>query len=144
MIGIVQIGIQQMADRYTYFPLIGIYLAVAWAGPLLVAAGLLRTRVLPVAATAILVLLATTTFSQVSYWHDSVTLLRHSMDCTPESSHAHELLGDALMADGDVTGGIDEFQKAISDVPHPTAHFARESGSGVRDAGPDGGRGQRV
>jgi len=112
-IGIVQIGIQQMADRYTYFPLIGIYLAVAWAGPLLVPAGLLRTRVLPVAATAILVLLAATTFSQVSYWHDSVTLLRHSMDCTPESSHAHELLGDALMADGDITGGIDEFQKAI-------------------------------
>ncbi len=112
-IGIVQIGIQQMADRYTYFPLIGIYLAVAWTGPLLVPAGLLRTRVLPVAATAILVLLAATTFSQVSYWHDSVTLLRHSMDCTPESSHAHELLGDALLADGDVTGGIDEFQKAI-------------------------------
>ena len=72
-IGIVQIGIQQMADRYTYFPLIGIYLAVAWTGPLLVPAGLLRTRVLPVAATAILVLLAATTFSQVSYWHDSVT-----------------------------------------------------------------------
>jgi Flp pilus assembly protein TadD len=68
---------------------------------------------LPIAATAILVLLAATTFSQVSYWHDSVTLLRHSMDCTPESSHAHELLGDALMADGDVAGGIDEFQNAI-------------------------------
>jgi protein O-mannosyl-transferase len=112
-IGIVQIGIQQMADRYTYFPLIGIYLALAWTGPLLVPAGLLRTRVLPIAATAILVLLAATTFSQVSYWHDSVSLLRHSMDCTPESSHAHELLGDALMAEGDVTGGIDEIQRAI-------------------------------
>jgi protein O-mannosyl-transferase len=112
-IGLVQIGIQQMADRYTYFPLIGIYLAVVWIGPELVPAGMLRTRVLPVAVAASLLLLAATTFSQISYWHDSVTLLRHSMDCTPESSHAHELLGDALIGDGDVSGGVEELEKAI-------------------------------
>jgi protein O-mannosyl-transferase len=122
-IGIVQIGIQQLADRYTYFPLIGIYLAVAWSAPLLMPAGPLRDRVLPITALASLLLFAATTFSQISYWHDSVTLLRHAMDCTPESSHGHELLGNALIADGDVSGGVDELQRAIRmAVPYAPLH----------------------
>lgn len=123
-IGLVQIGIQQMADRYTYFPLIGIFIAFAWIVPELMPAGVLRTRVLPLAAFASLLLLAATTFSQVSYWHDGVTLLQHSMACTPASSHAHELLGGALIAEGRVSEAVEELQTAIKmAAPYAPLHY---------------------
>ena len=128
-IGLVQIGIQQMADRYTYFPLIGIFIAFAWLVSNLVPAGVLRDRVLPATALAGLLLLAATTFSQVSYWHDSVTLLQHSMDCTPESSHAHELLGEAMLAEGMVGEGIGELQAAIKmAAPYAPLHYELAGG----------------
>jgi tetratricopeptide (TPR) repeat protein len=128
-IGLVQIGIQQMADRYTYFPLIGIFIAFTWLVSALVPQGLLRTRVLPATAVASLLLLAATTYGQISYWHDSVTLLRHSIDCTTDSSHAHELLGDALIADGLVSEGVDELQTAIKLAsPYAPLHYELAGG----------------
>jgi protein O-mannosyl-transferase len=117
MIGLVQIGSQQMADRYTYFPLVGLFLAGTWLIPALVPEGALRTRLLPAATVAGLVLLAATTFSQITYWHDSVTLMRHSMECTPDNSVAHEFLGSAYISEGAYQEGIDELQKAIQMVP---------------------------
>jgi protein O-mannosyl-transferase len=116
-IGLVQIGSQQMADRYTYFPLIGVFLAVTWLVPELVPAGVLRAKVLPAAALASVVLLAATTFSQISYWHDSVTLLRHSMECTPDNSVAHEFLGSAYISEGALSEGVEELEKAIRLAP---------------------------
>jgi tetratricopeptide (TPR) repeat protein len=128
-IGLVQIGIQQMADRYTYFPLIGIFIAFTWLVFALVPEGRLRTRVLPATAVASLLLLAATTYSQISYWHDSVTLLRHSIDCTKDSSHAHELLGGALIADGMVSEGVDELQSAMKlAAPYAPLHYELAGG----------------
>jgi protein O-mannosyl-transferase len=128
-IGLVQIGVQQMADRYTYFPLIGVFIAFAWLIPQLVPDGVLRTRVFPLTAVASLALLAATAFSQVSYWHDSVTLLQHSISCTPDSSHAHELLGGALIAEGQVSDGVDELQIAIKTAaPYAPLHYELAGG----------------
>lgn len=117
MIGLVQIGSQQMADRYTYFPLIGIFLAATWLVPELVPAGVLRTRVLPIAALAGLLLLAGTTYGQIAYWHDSLTLLRHAMACTPDSATIHEFLGGAEVSEGDANEAVKELQKAIQLAP---------------------------
>ena len=117
VIGLVQIGTQQMADRYTYFPLIGIFLAVTWLVPEFVPPGLLRTRLLPAAVFSCLLMLAATTFSQITYWQDSVTLLRHSMECTPDNSVAHEFLGNAYLAEGSLSEGADELAKSIRLVP---------------------------
>jgi protein O-mannosyl-transferase len=128
-VGLVQIGIQQMADRYTYFPLIGIFIAGTWMVSALVPRGILRSRVLPAIALASLLLLAATSFSQISYWHDSVTLLRHSLDCTADSSHAHELLGGALIADGMVSEGVEELQSAIKLAsPYAPLHYELAGG----------------
>jgi Flp pilus assembly protein TadD len=118
VIGLVQIGLQQMADRYTYFPLIGIFLAVAWLVPELVPAGLLRTRVLPTVAVASVVLLAAATFTQIGYWRDNVTLMRHSKDCTPDNLLAHQYLGCVLVLEGaanggDVSEGVAELETAV-------------------------------
>ncbi len=133
-IGLVQIGIQQMADRYTYFPLIGIFIAFTWIIPELVPAGALRRRVIPLAAIGGLLLLAATTFGQVSYWHDSVTLLRHSLESTTESSHAHELLGTALIDEGTVSDGVEELEKAIKTAA-PYAPLHNELGGGFERLG---------
>jgi protein O-mannosyl-transferase len=117
MIGLVQIGSQAMADRYTYLPLVGIFLAVTWLIPELVPAGVLRSRVLPAAVGASLVLLAATTYSQITYWHDSVTLLQHSQECTPDSAASHEFLGNALLHLGQFREGAQELELATRMVP---------------------------
>jgi protein O-mannosyl-transferase len=134
MIGLVQIGSQQMADRYTYFPLVGIFIAVTWLVPELVPPGLLRTRVLPAAVLASLVLLAATSYSQITYWHDSVTLLRHSKESTPDSAAAHEFLGNALLHVGELQEGAEELEQASRLVPTYFPVHA-ELGSAYRNLG---------
>jgi tetratricopeptide (TPR) repeat protein len=117
MIGIVQIGAQQMADRYTYVPLIGIFLALSWLVPELVPLGFLRQRALPAAVMASLVLLAATAYSQITYWHDSITLLRHSMECTQDSAASHEFLGWAYLEAGSDREAAEELEKVCRMVP---------------------------
>ncbi|HET6328077.1 MAG TPA: tetratricopeptide repeat protein [Planctomycetaceae bacterium] len=123
MIGLVQIGTQQMADRYTYFPLIGVFIAAVWLLWEVIPVGFYRSRVLPFAGVAWLMLLSAITFSQLSYWHDSVTLLRHSQSCTPENSMLHEFLGAALMGDDNLDEAVIEYQAAIRlATPHAPLH----------------------
>ncbi len=113
MIGLVQIGTQQMADRYTYFPLIGVFIAAVWLLWEVIPVGFYRSRVLPFAGVAWLMLLSAITFSQLSYWHDSVTLLRHSQSCTRDNSAIHEFLAAALLGDNLPEEAVPEYQAAI-------------------------------
>ncbi len=123
MIGLIQIGTQQMADRYTYFPLIGIFLAVAWLLPQLVPAGFFRQRVLPISAAGVLTLYSAIAFFQLSYWHDSVTLLRHSQSCTRDNSVIHEFLAAALVGENSPEEAVAEYQAAIHlAAPYPPLH----------------------
>jgi Flp pilus assembly protein TadD len=69
--------------------------------------------VLPLAGLAWLGLLAAIAFSQASYWHDSVTLLRHAQSCTPDNSVVHEFLGSALLGENSVEEAVTEYQAAI-------------------------------
>jgi protein O-mannosyl-transferase len=117
MIGLVQVGAQQMADRYSYFPLIGIFLSIAWLVPELAGAGFVRERVLPITAIAALLLYSVLAFGQVSYWRDSVTLLRHAQSCTPENVVIHNCLGAALFQAGKPAEAAAEFQTAIRLAP---------------------------
>jgi Flp pilus assembly protein TadD len=134
MIGLVQIGAQQMADRYTYFPAIGIFLAVTWLACDLTPAGIRSQRVLKAAAGQCIVLLAILSYRQVGFWHDSVTLLRHSKDCTVDNFRAHQLLGSALVALGDKSEGVAELEAAVrmGDFS-PAAHSAL--GIGLQESG---------
>jgi tetratricopeptide (TPR) repeat protein len=89
-IGLVQVGEQAYADRYTYFPQVGILLAVCWA-----AADLARryTRAaLAVAALAALALIVRTT-DQLRHWHDSAALWQHALNVTPENATTLVSLG---------------------------------------------------
>jgi protein O-mannosyl-transferase len=117
MIGIVQVGSQQMADRYTYFPLIGLFLAVVWLVGDLVPEGTLPTRVLPVTSVAGLVVLGAACFVQVGYWRDSITLFRHAVDCGGNNPLATSALGHALMSQGHAGEGIALLEAAVRMAP---------------------------
>jgi tetratricopeptide (TPR) repeat protein len=96
VIGIVQIGRQQLADRYAYLPLLGIYLAVAWLVPSLVREATLGKRLLPAAAAVVVAIYAAIGFHQVGYWSDGVKLFRHALAVTADNSTARAGLGSAL------------------------------------------------
>jgi tetratricopeptide (TPR) repeat protein len=123
-IGIVQIGGQQMADRYTYFPLIGLFLAFVWLVPALVPDGVLRRRVVPGTALAALGLFAAATFVQIGYWRDSVTLYRHAIECAPNEPFMLSSLGYALVLHDEVPEGLSLLDAAVR-IPPPSAktHF---------------------
>ena len=134
MIGLVQIGAQQMADRYTYFPAIGIFLAVTWLACDLAPVTERGSRILKAAGGQCLLLLAICAYSQVGYWRDSVTLLRHSAQCTPDNFRAHQLLGTALVADGSTSEGVAELETAVRmQDSSPAAHCAL--GVGLQESG---------
>ena len=86
VIGIVQVGMQAMADRYMYAPMIGLLIAVAWEVP----------RVLPVAGPAILAGCVVLSWRQIPVWKDGFTLFTHATAVTQDNFVAHDNLGVEL------------------------------------------------
>ena len=118
VIGIVQVGAQAMADRYTYVPLIGLFIMVAWGGASL--AGRLRAprAVVAVASGAVLAALALCSFVQLGYWRNNVTLFEHALDVTSGNLLAHKNLGVELSSQGRYSEAIGHFTKAIEIEPN--------------------------
>lgn len=97
VIGMVQVGGQAIADRYTYIPSIGIFIAIVWA-----AGDLVRRLSIPrylsvVASGSILVLLASLTWQQIGYWHDSVTLWQHASAISAQDPKIYASIGGGLV-----------------------------------------------
>jgi Flp pilus assembly protein TadD len=118
MIGLVQIGTQQMADRYTYFPLIGIFIGVTWLIGALAVAQSIPERVAGWGAAGLLVALGSAAFVQASYWRDNVTLFRHAVESTGENPLAEGALGYALMLRGQGKEGIAHLESAAQLGPY--------------------------
>jgi tetratricopeptide (TPR) repeat protein len=96
VIGLVQVGRQGMADRYTYLPLIGLFIGVTW-GVADLAAQRSRPNVWLVPLTVVVLgACITLTRAQVGYWHDSVALWSHAIDVTGSNFVAENNLGRAL------------------------------------------------
>src|SRR5262249_29601436 len=120
---LIQVGNQARADRYTYLPLIGLFLAGVWGLDELTYRWRSRygtgaaTKRLPMAAVgiwiAVLAVLMLHSFSQISYWHDSLTLWHHALEACGESSTAHENLASALREQGDLEGAIRHTTEAL-------------------------------
>jgi tetratricopeptide (TPR) repeat protein len=117
MIGLVQVGRQQMADRYTYFPLIGLCVAIVWLIGEWAPAGAVRARVLPAVAVALLAAFGVSTFLQVGYWRDSVTLFRHAVKCGGNNPLATSALGYALLSQGQSAEGVALLEAAVGEAP---------------------------
>jgi protein O-mannosyl-transferase len=95
VIGLVQVGTQAMADRYSYFPLIGIFLAVAFSAQALADRFIFLKRWLAVAAVLMLGSCLMLTEVHLRYWHDSETLFTHALE-VETSQTAHINLGVAF------------------------------------------------
>ncbi|MCA9027262.1 MAG: tetratricopeptide repeat protein [Planctomycetaceae bacterium] len=93
VIGIVQIGTQRMADRYTYVPGIGLTVIAAWLVPALVPAGIWRRYVLPALATAVVLAFMSVARMQTAYWQDGIVLFERVLSAVGPNAYAHTYLG---------------------------------------------------
>jgi tetratricopeptide (TPR) repeat protein len=113
VIGLVQVGWQGRADRYTYLPQIGLYIAITWAVADLTS--LWRRQRTIVSATAILIIsaLSLCAWVQTSYWRDSETLFRHALAVTANNDVAENNLGIVFLRQGKVDEAISLLQTAV-------------------------------
>jgi len=113
VIGIVQVGLQGHADRYTYLPQIGLYLGVTWW----ISELLSRWRNGPAAlATTAIVIIASLTGAsrvQASYWKDSERLWQQTIENTSNNHVAHAHLADLLLRQGRINDAISHCQEAV-------------------------------
>ena len=100
VIGLVQVGAQSMADRYSYLPLLGVFTIVAWAGAALAASRPGRHWALVAGCAALLAGCVVVTHRQVKTWTDSETLYRHSIAVGEDNAGVRFLLASALAAKG--------------------------------------------
>ena len=113
MVGVVQVGRQQMADRYMYLPLIGLLMAMVWFVRAIMPARRQGRRFLwSVALSAIPACMAIS-WQQTSYWRDSVTLFRRTTAVTERNSWGHNNLGLALHEEGQSIAALKEFGVAL-------------------------------
>jgi hypothetical protein len=112
VLGIVQVGDQAMADRYTYLPSIGLTMAVVWAAADAAASRPRLRAALGPALAVVLVALAAGTWAQQRYWRDTPALAGRALDVDPDNWAAHQLLGSHLLAAGDTAGAVDQFVAA--------------------------------
>ena len=115
VIGLVQVGEQAHADRYTYLPQIGLYIMIAWAVGDLLSEPMSRGHraLVGVAATLAIVSLGVRAFVQASYWKNSETLWNHTLAVTGENDVAHNNLGFLFLRRGELDKAISQFQAAL-------------------------------
>jgi len=118
VIGLVQVGAQSMADRFTYLPLIGLFVVVAWGIPdLLTGISATLRRLLQASAVALIVTLAVCTWSQTGFWRDPYTLFDHAIKVTKRNWVAYDHRGVALCHHGRYNEGIRDLSKVIEIEP---------------------------
>ena len=122
VLGLVHFGVQAWADRYSYLPLIGVFLAVGKEGEMLSDR---YPRLVAGTVVAIMVALSVLTFKQVGIWHDSETLFRAAIARTDNNYVMMHNLGDALMSSGREEEGVKWHLAATSlNRNDPESHFA--------------------
>ena len=112
-IGLVQVGPQSLADRYTYIPGIGLALLSVWGASDALGRLAHPRWILCMIAAAALVACVAGTSIQVSYWQDSETLFRHTLRVTQDNAMAHDCLGRSLVQQGKLEEGIEHLTEAV-------------------------------
>jgi Tfp pilus assembly protein PilF len=114
VIGLVQVGWQGRADRYTYLPQIGLYIAVTWAVADLTALWRRKRTILSVAAILLVGVLSLCALVQTSYWRDSETLFKHALAVTTNNDVAENNLGIVFLRQGKLDEAISLLQAAVA------------------------------
>jgi len=114
VIGLVQVGSQSMADRYTYIPALGIFMIISFWGT---EYKKLFANVYVIASSAFLVIISLLTWHQLDFWKNTRTLFAHSTEYTKNNCVALSLLGQALSMEGKIDEGIAQCKLSIQINP---------------------------
>jgi len=117
VIGLVQVGEQAMADRYTYIPLIGMFIFLVWGMEALTRRWQGQAFIRPAFVGAFIVSAAVLARQQVGWWKDDETLYRHAVTATRNNYVAQDLLADALSREKRFDEAIEQLQEALSRKP---------------------------
>jgi protein O-mannosyl-transferase len=113
VIGLVQVGLQGRADRYTYLPQIGLYVALTWGAADLAALLKVRREIVAFLSLLIVGLLAWCGAIQTSYWKNTETLWMHAVAVAPESDVARYNVAAFLMGQGRLDDAIEQYEKLL-------------------------------
>lgn len=120
VIGLVQVGGQAMADRYTYIPLIGLFIMAAWWGADRLHGWNYKRIFLSVTAGIAVIVLMILTNSQIHHWANSITLFEHAIQVTGGNWVAYNNLANALYGSGKIDASLRYYQLALqSEPPEP-------------------------
>jgi len=117
VIGLIQVGIQARADRYTYVPLIGIAIMVVWGVDTLSRNWKSRQRPLMAVGVIVTLLLMICTYNQVSRMKNSMTVFEYAVKYAPNAHYAHNNIALAYKNAGDFDRAIEHFSEAIRIKP---------------------------
>lgn len=129
VIGIVQVGAQSMADRYTYIPLIGIFIMACWGVADLLKGWRQGRIVAGVLYSAAFAILAAVAWTQAGHWKDSISLFSHALEVTGDNYLAHNNLGTALSDNGRIDESLAQFRMAL--LIYPAYEKAHDNIAGV-------------
>jgi len=118
VIGIVQVGSQAMADRYTYIPLIGLFMGIAWAGRSVTDRHPRVKKIVIITILVFCVIMAVGARTQVEAWRNSVTLYEHALGVAPENPIVLNNLGVVYLDAGVPDRAAPLFKRAIDIAPH--------------------------
>jgi len=123
VIGLVQVGPQAMADRFTYIPLIGLYIVIAWGVPEIVPRWPHRKLHLATLSTTLFLFLMALTWKQVQYWKNDISLFERTLEVTSNNWLSNNNLGVALDRKGRTDDAIKHYLEALRIKPnHVEAH----------------------
>jgi len=117
VIGIVQVGLQARADRYTYLPFIGVFMAAAWGLPALLPPRLRQRSLMVLAGGALVAMCSVLTWRQVQHWRSSFDLYTAAIAVNPDNFLAHTNLAVVLKKDGRSAEAIGHLREAIRIKP---------------------------
>jgi hypothetical protein len=117
VIGIVQVASQAMADRFTYIPLIGLFIMVAWGVPDLLKKWKYRKEILVALSALSILCLSIITWTQVGYWQNSITLYDHSLKVTDNNMFIYYNRGFYYHNLGNYRQAIEDYNRAIEIKP---------------------------
>jgi tetratricopeptide (TPR) repeat protein len=120
MIGIITVGEQAMADRYSYIPFIGLFVAIVWSLDAAASAWRIPNPWRAVAAVAAVFILGCLTYRQLGYWRDDETLWRYTLSVTERNYMAHNNLALALAKQGRSEEAVVEFRAATALHKYPS------------------------
>jgi tetratricopeptide (TPR) repeat protein len=114
VIGMVEVGLQGHADRYTYLPQIGLYIALTWLAGDISASLRYRKEILASVGIGTVIVLSACAWKQTTYWRSSETLWTHTLAVTTDNDVALTNLGTSLMDRGQLDEALSYFQNALA------------------------------